>query len=119
MVLRKTPLTALCGKSGEFTLGLHSQEPEENLPYEVDIQVDPVPTPTPLPNNWSCTTYPSTDIPQPIDDLTTVGSTVSVPASGTVTHVGLRDITFDHGGLWNLSFSLDCAEWCSGGFVRL
>ncbi len=102
----RDPIDTILRQDGEFILGFYSQETTENLPYEVNIQVDPVPTPTPLPNNWSCTTYPSTDIPQPIDDLTTVGSTVSVPATGTVTHVGLRDITFDHGGLWNLSFSL-------------
>jgi hypothetical protein len=104
------PIDQIMRQSGQFILGTYSQEPTENLPYEIDILVDPVPTPTPLPNNWSCTTYPSSDIPQPIDDLTTVGSTVTVPASGVVTHVGLRDITFDHGGLWNVSFGLGAPD---------
>jgi hypothetical protein len=90
--------------------GLYSNETEENLPYEVDIQVDPVPTPTPLPNNWSCTTYPSSDIPLAIDDFTTLASTVTVPVTGTVTHVGIRDIIFDHDGLWELSFGLGAPD---------
>ena len=29
-----------------------------------------------------------------------------MPVSGAVTHVGLRDITFNHNALWNVSFGL-------------
>lgn len=112
----REPIDSVINVSGAFNFGIHSGEAEENLPYQVDIQIDPVPAPTPLPNNWSCTTYPSTDIPQAIDDLTTVGSTVNVPVSGVVTHVGLRDIVFDHNGLWNLDFGLGAPD---GTFTNL
>ena len=91
--------------------------------------------PTPTPNNWSCTVYPSSNVPRPIDDLTTLASTVTVPDSGTVTWVGLKEITFNHGALWNLSFGLGSPDgtqvelfvfddfgfynWCGDGDCRL
>ncbi|MCB0188449.1 MAG: proprotein convertase P-domain-containing protein, partial [Caldilineaceae bacterium] len=82
----------------------------QNLPYEIDIQIDAPPPPTPTPNNWSCTIYPSSDVPQPIDDLTTLASVVNVGANGTVTHVGLRDITLQHNALYQVSFGLTAPD---------
>ena len=66
----------------------------QNLPYEIDIQIDAPPPPTPTPNNWSCSVYAGTDIPKAIDDFTTIGSTLNVPASGTVTHATARGPAF-------------------------
>ena len=126
---------AVMNRSGNLELSIFSQEPTENLPYEIDIQIDPVPTPTALPNNWSCSTYPSSDIPRRIEDLVTIGSIVNVPVNGTVTHVGIKEIIFEHGGLWNLSFGLTAPDgtqvdlfkfddygfytWCGGSNCRL
>lgn len=97
---------------GEFKLGvIHpSGNTTENLPYEIDVRIIAPPPPTPTPNNWSCSVYSSSDIPKAIDDLTTIGSTVSVPVNGTVTHVSINDLNFVHGGLWNLSFGLGAPD---------
>ncbi|MFN8333457.1 MAG: LamG-like jellyroll fold domain-containing protein, partial [Saprospiraceae bacterium] len=123
--------------AGDFRLGIYPPQNNttENLPYEYNIEIVAPPAPTPLPNNWSCSVYPSSDIPKHIGDLMTLASTVSVPVSGTVTHIGLKDITFDHGGLWNLSFGLGAPDgtvkdlfafddygfytWCGGSNCKL
>ncbi len=75
-------------------------------PYVVEVRIDPRPAPTPVPNNWSCTTYTSGAISGQIADFGTLGLSLNVPADGTVTHVGLRDLTFQHGYLGDLSFGL-------------
>jgi hypothetical protein len=102
------PDGSLVNRDGQLLLhvGVYGGQQEDNLPYEIDVQIDPVPTPAPRPNNWSCSIYPSSDVPQWIDDLATTTSTVNVPVNGTVTHVGLRDLTFRHGSLNDLSFGL-------------
>ncbi len=102
------PVDEIMRNSGEFLLAVYPPQNNvtENLPYEIDVQIDAPPPWPPTPNNWTCTVYPSSDVPGAIDDLATLASTVTVPDSGTVTHVGLRDITFNHGGLYDLSFGL-------------
>ncbi|NUM43532.1 MAG: hypothetical protein HUU38_02415 [Anaerolineales bacterium] len=97
-------------QSGQVTIGAYSQEATENLPYEFDIQLDDAPTPTPLPDNWSCTVYPSGSLTLPIEPQSTIGSVINVPVAGTVTHVGIRDIIFDHGGLYGLNFGLGAPD---------
>ncbi|MEZ4834199.1 MAG: hypothetical protein R2873_19815 [Caldilineaceae bacterium] len=123
--------------AGDFILGVFppSGNSTENLPYDIDVRIDAPPTPTPTPNNWSCSVYAGTDIPKAIDDFTTIGSTLNVPASGTVTHVSIKDLTFDHGGLSGLSFGLGAPDgtavdlfafedygfyvWCGGSNCQL
>ncbi|MBI1293407.1 hypothetical protein GC175_00430, partial [bacterium] len=118
---------------GNFIYRIAPPQPNtvENLPYEFDVQITPPPAPTPTPNNWSCTVYPSSDIPKRLEDLTTVGTTVNVPVNGTVTHVSIEDITFQHDDIWHLTFGLgapdgtavdlfnfdeiDFYTWCGGG----
>ena len=92
--------------SGNYILGVHSQEAIDNLPYVIDVEVIPAPTPTPLPNNWTCTTYPASDVPHRIEDLVTFSSAITVPVSGTGTHVGLKNLTFEHNALYDVSFGL-------------
>ena len=99
--------------AGNFILGFYSQETTENLPYEIDIQVIPAPAPTPLPNNWTCATYTSSDVPRRIDDLATFGSTLNVPIAGTVTHVGIKDLKFNHNALHDLDFGLQAPDGSS------
>ncbi len=107
----REPFETIARSNGNFLVGIYTQpRVTENLAYEVDVEIIPPPPPPPIPNNWTCTVYPSSDVPQPIDDLATMASTVTVPASGAVTHVGLRDITFDHGGLYDLTFGLGAPD---------
>ena len=130
------PFETIVRGSGDFVMGLYTQpRVSENLAYEVDVEIIPPPPPPPVPNNWTCTVYPSSDVPQPIDDLATMASTVNVPANGTVTRVSLRDITFDHGGLFDLTFGLAAPDgtqaqlfafndygfytWCGGSNCQL
>ena len=95
----REPFETIARSNGDFRMGIYTQpRVTENLAYEVDVEIIPPPPPPPVPNNWTCTVYPSSDVPQPIDDLATMASTVNVPATGAVTRVSLRDITFDHGG---------------------
>ncbi|MBI1298362.1 hypothetical protein GC175_25795, partial [bacterium] len=82
----------------------------ENLPYEIDVQITAPPAPTPTPNNWSCSVYPSSDIPKAISDLATFSTVVNVPATGTVTHVSLNDLTLAHNRLGDLSFGLGAPD---------
>ena len=109
------PVDAIAIQDGNFIVGVYanSGQTADNLPYGLDVQIDPVPTPTPQPNNWSCTIYPSTDIPVHINDLATFASTVNVPANGTITHVGIKDLTFNHGALYSLSFGLTAPDGTS------
>ncbi len=107
----REPSEIIVRSSGDFRLGIYTQpRVTENLAYEVDIEITPPLPPPPVPNNWTCTVYPSGDIPQPIDDLATMASTVNVPATGVVTRVSLRDITFEHGGLYDLTFGLGAPD---------
>ncbi len=124
-------------QAGNFVLGIDPPQNNttENLPYVIDVQIDAPPTPTPLPNNWSCTDYASSDIPHCIEDLTTLGSVVTAPISGTVTHVGFKDITFNHNALYDVGFGLRAPDgavvdlftfndygfytWCGGGNCKL
>ncbi len=126
-------LNFVINSAGDFKLGVAAPQSNttQNLPYEIDVQISAPPAPTPVPNNWSCSVYSSSDLPKAIDDLTTVGSTVNVPVNGTVTHVSLNDLTFNHGGLYGLSFGLGAPDgtatdlfafddynfytWCGGG----
>jgi len=130
------PFDLIVPTAGDFLLGIYTQpRVNENLPYEIDVQITRAPArPTP-PNNWTCTVHPSSNVPQPIGNLMTVASTVTVPVSGTVTWVGLKDIAFDHGALWNLSFGLGAPDgtnidlfafddygsyiWCGGSDCQL
>ena len=101
------PYETIVRSSGDFSLGIYTQpRVTENLPYEIDVEIIAPPPTTPTPNNWSCTTYPSSNVPLTFEDFSTLASTVNVPVSGAVTHVGLRDITFNHNALWNVSFGL-------------
>lgn len=97
-------------QSGQMIIGTFSQENTENLPYEIDIQIDDAPTPTPLPDNWACTVYPSSALTMAIENQATIGSVINVPEAGTVTHVGLRDITLNHDGLYGLNFGLGAPD---------
>jgi len=130
-------LNLLMKSAGDFKLGIAPPQSNttQNLPYEVGVAITAPPTPTPTPNNWSCSVYPSSDLPKHIDDLTTLGSTVSVPGNGTITHIGINDLTFDHGGLGGLSFGLGAPDgtlvdllafedygsyvWCGGSNCQL
>ncbi|MBI1293418.1 hypothetical protein GC175_00485 [bacterium] len=98
--------------SGNFELGVWPPQSNtiENLPYEIDVRITAPPAPTPVPVNWSCSVYNSADIPKAIDDLSTIGSTLSVPVNGTVTHVGLRDVTLQHRLLTDLTFGLGAPD---------
>lgn len=105
------PFEQVANRNGDLLVGVYTPgRVTENLPYEIGVEIIPAPPPTPLPNNWACTTYPSSDIPGPIDDLATLGSVVNVPASGVVTHVGLKDITFNHNALYDVSFGLTAPD---------
>lgn len=130
-------LNFVINSAGDFKLGVAAPQSNttQNLPYEIDVQISAPPAPTPVPNNWSCSIYNSSDLPKAIDDLTTIGSTVNVPVNGTVTHVSLNDLTFNHGGLYGLSFGLGAPDgtvtdlfafddynfytWCGGGNCQL
>jgi hypothetical protein len=130
------PYEMIASSAGDFLLGVYTQpRVNNNLRYEIDVQITPAPArPTP-PNNWTCTVYPSSDIPRGIEDLTTLASTVNVTASGSVTWVGLKDITFDHGGLSDVAFGLAAPDgaqvdlfafedygnynWCGGSNCQL
>jgi hypothetical protein len=130
------PYEMIASSAGDFLLGVYTQpRVNNNLRYEIDVQITRAPArPTP-PNNWTCTVYPSSDIPRRIEDLTTLASTVNVTASGPVTWVGLKDITFDHGGLGDVSFGLAAPDgaqvdlfafddygfytWCGGSNCQL
>lgn len=130
-------LNFVINSAGDFKLGVAPPQSNttQNLPYEIDVQITAPPTPTPVPNNWSCSVYSSSDIPKVINDLSTIGSTVNVPVNGTVTHVSLNDLTFEHGGLSGLSFGLGAPDgtlvdlfafndygfytWCGGGNCQL
>ncbi len=100
------PSNEVASQDGDYILFIYSQAEQDNLAYEIDIEISPVPTPTPLPNNWNCTTYPSSNVPLHIDNLTTLRSLVTVPATGTVTHVGIKDLIFAHGHMTDLGFGL-------------
>ena len=107
----REPYETIIRSSGDFSLGVYTQpRVTENLPYEIDVQIIPPPPPTPLPNNWACTVYPSSAVPRFIDDLVSVGSTVSVPANGTVTHVGIKNLTFRHTWMNDLAFGLQAPD---------
>jgi hypothetical protein len=98
--------------AGNLVLGVWPPQSNtaENLPYEIDVRISAPPAPTPQPVNWNCSVYNSADIPKAIDDLTTIGSTLSVPVNGTVTHVGLRDVTLQHRLLTDLTFGLGAPD---------
>ncbi|MCB8990047.1 MAG: hypothetical protein H6665_05455 [Ardenticatenaceae bacterium] len=122
------PVDQVIRADGQFILAVISNEAVDNLPYEIDITLDDAPTPTPTPDNWDCTIYPSGSFTMPIATNGTIGAVITVPTAGTVTHVGLRDITLNSNSLWSLNVGLGAPDgtavnlsdmagannWCGG-----
>ncbi|MCB8968983.1 MAG: hypothetical protein H6660_19060, partial [Ardenticatenaceae bacterium] len=122
------PIDEVIRADGQFILAVTSSEATDNLPYEIDIQLDDAPAPTPQPDNWDCTIYPSGSFTMPIATNGTIGPVINVPTAGTVTHVGLRDIILNTNSLWSLNIGLGAPDgtvvnlsdlngvnaWCGG-----
>ena len=122
------PVDEVMRADGQFILAVISNEAVDNLPYEIDIQLDDAPAPTPQPDNWDCTIYPSGSMTMSIATNGTIGPALNVPTAGTVTHVGLRDIILNSNSLWSLNIGLAAPDgtvvnlsnldgvnaWCGG-----
>ncbi len=82
----------------------------ENVPYDVDIQIDDAPPPPVTPNNWTCYSAASGPLEAPLGDLATFAFPLNVPQDGTVTHVSLQNVRLTHDWLSDISFGLQAPD---------